>query len=238
MPQPPDERRCQADNADGGRCRRWAQAQERFCITHDPSKDSSAPPPDEIRCTGICTGGTTHLERRGERCRNRAIPGGTVCDYHGAAAPQVRAAANRRVAEELLMRKAAGLVGEPVDNPLTELANLAGRARAFMEMMQVRVETLMDGGDTRDGSDGIRYKGGAGEQLRAEVALYERAMDRLGKFLADYGRLNIDERLATISGAQADRVIAAIEAVIKHLGLTGAEAVEAKKVAARHLRAV
>lgn len=127
------------------------------------------------------------------------------------------------------MAQAAKLVGVPVDNPLAELAKLAGRARAWMEFFEDKVESL---------GDEMRYEGKAGEQLRAEVALYERAMDRLGKFLADFGRLNIDERLSKIEEAKADVVLRAIEAALAHVGITGAQATDAKRVAARHLRAV
>ena len=35
--------------------------------------------------------------RSGNPCRQTAIPGGTVCVYHGGAAPQVKAAAERRL---------------------------------------------------------------------------------------------------------------------------------------------
>ena len=35
--------------------------------------------------------------RQGNPCRQPAIPGGTVCFYHGGAAPQVKAAAERRL---------------------------------------------------------------------------------------------------------------------------------------------
>jgi hypothetical protein len=187
------------------------------------------PPPDERRCTGICTGGTTRPERKGERCDRYAIIGGTVCEYHGGKAPQIRAAANRRVAEAQLLASAADLVGTPVDNPLAELAALAGRARAWMHLLEGKVEQL--------GEDGLRYEGKIGEQLRAEVALYERAMDRLGKFLADFGRLNIDERLSKIEETKADVIIRAIDAALAHAGVVGVAATEAKKVAARHLRA-
>lgn len=126
------------------------------------------------------------------------------------------------------MVQAEKLVGEPVDNPLAELAKLAGRARAWMEFFEEKVNSL---------GEELRYEGKAGEQLRAEVALYERAMDRLGKFLADFGRLNIDERLAKIEEAKADVVLRAIDAALAHAGVTGTQATEAKRVAARHLRA-
>lgn len=38
-------------------------------------------------------------KRSGERCRRLAIPGGTVCVMHGGAAPQVAAAARRRLSD-------------------------------------------------------------------------------------------------------------------------------------------
>jgi hypothetical protein len=34
------------------------------------------------------------------RCRNKAIPGGSVCEFHGGAAPQVRKRAEQRVVEQ------------------------------------------------------------------------------------------------------------------------------------------
>lgn len=148
-------------------------------------------------------------------------------------------AAETRALEREIANTVERLDGKAVDNPLTELAALAGRARTWMDLMEVRVQKLLAADDTEGGdSGGIRYRGGAGEQLRAEVALYERAMDRLGKFLTDYGRLGIDERLAKIEQSKADAIIAAIDAALTHAGVTGELAAEAKKVAARHLRAV
>jgi hypothetical protein len=184
-------------------------------------------PPDDRRCTGICSGGTTRPERKGERCGQWAVPGLNVCRFHGGS-KKARAVGEQRVAEAKLMALATQLVGEPVDNPLAELSKLAGRARAWMELLEGKVEAL---------GDEMRYEGKVGEQLRAEVALYERAMDRLGKFLADFGRLNIDERLSRIEEAKADVVLRAIDAALAHAGITGIQATEAKRVAARHLRA-
>jgi len=39
-------------------------------------------------------------KRSGEGCKRAPIPGGTVCTMHGGAAPQVRAAAVRRLQEQ------------------------------------------------------------------------------------------------------------------------------------------
>ncbi len=42
----------------------------------------------------ICT---AHSSRTGDRCKRHAIIGGTVCPSHGGRAPQVRAAADKRI---------------------------------------------------------------------------------------------------------------------------------------------
>lgn len=217
-----DANRCAGFREDGQRCANPARRGTLYCFRHDPDG-----PPEERRCTGIATGGTTRPERKGERCMQWALPGLTVCRFHGGS-QKAAAVGRQRVAEANLLAKAQDLVGEPVDNPLAELANLAGRARAWMELLERKVDDL---------GDGIRYEGKVGEQLRAEVALYERAMDRLGKFLADFGRLNIDERLSKIEEAKADVILRAIDAALAYAGVTGPKATEAKKVAARHLRA-
>jgi len=40
---------------------------------------------------------TAHSKQTGERCKQRPIPGGRVCHYHGGAIPQVKAAAQERL---------------------------------------------------------------------------------------------------------------------------------------------
>lgn len=63
-------------------------------------------PDSPRRCTGTA-------KSTGERCRNPAIPGGTVCRIHGGKAPQVQAAAERRlVRAELEGGEFASLLAE------------------------------------------------------------------------------------------------------------------------------
>lgn len=169
----------------------------------------------------------------GGQCGGYAMRGQDVCRFHGGASPQAKAAAERRIAEteltEQTQRVLAALDVEPVDNPLTALSELAGQVVAFKDALADRVNTL----------ERIRFTDDKGaEQLRAEVALYERAMDRCINVLSTIGRLKIDERLAAISERQADVVISAIEAALAFAGITGEKAADAKKVAARHLRSV
>ena len=60
-------------------------------------------PPPELRCHA-------HSQQTGAQCKKTAIPGGTVCRYHGGAAPQVQRAAAERIRE--LRDKAADLLLE------------------------------------------------------------------------------------------------------------------------------
>ncbi|MFJ4924086.1 hypothetical protein [Streptomyces sp. NPDC088736] len=153
--------------------------------------------------------------------------GQTVCRSHGGSTPQARHAASRRSLEEQARDVVRGIGFEPIDNPLTALQALAGEMIAVKNFLRGQVERL----------EGIRYASSIGtEQLRGELAAYQSAMRDTAQVLGVIGRLRIDERLAAITEAQATLVIGAIDAALAHAGVTGTEAIEAKKVAARHLR--
>lgn len=53
--------------------------------------------------------------RRGDPCGAYAIPGGTVCTYHGGAAPQVQRKASLRLLE--LVDPAIAVLAREMDNP-------------------------------------------------------------------------------------------------------------------------
>ncbi|MEV5940303.1 hypothetical protein [Streptomyces sp. NPDC051994] len=117
----------------------------------------------------------------------------------------------------------------PVDDPLKQLLALAGQVLAWQKATAELVNRL----------DDVRYESAGGsEQIRTEVVLYERAMDRAAAVLTAIARLNIEERLAVIGEKQVDTVIRALEAALASVGIRGDEAAHAKNVAARHLRAL
>lgn len=209
----------------GQQCQVQIPPDQEFCPQHFV--------PDEKRCTAKYRPSNPDPEKVGTRCPLRAMKGLKICGIHGGRASHVKAAGLRRVAVEKLERQMTNSLARldvaSVDNPLAALSQLAGQVVAWQGALADKVNGLTD----------IRYQDAkGGEQLRAEVALYERAMDRCNTVLGTISRLNIDERMAVISEKQAERVIAAIDAVLDFLGVTGDQAVAAKRIAAQKLRAV
>ncbi|MFD0405608.1 hypothetical protein [Kitasatospora sp. NPDC127116] len=182
----------------------------------------------------VC-GAKTRQEQSAENCGLPAgwgtdHPGVGRCKLHGGKTPGQQLKATRDNVEREARAVLAELDVEPVGDPLTALMQLAGQVVSW----QTATATLVNGLGDR-----IRYEGNSGsEQTRAEVQLYERAMDRALAVLSAIARLNIEERLASISEAQAAKVISAIDAALLSAGVSGTEAATARQVAARHLRAV
>lgn len=142
----------------------------------------------------------------GQPCRGVAMRGIDKCRMH----------AGKRAAAVRLQAEAADALARldvpPVEDPLSELARVCGQVLAWKDAMAVKVSALTS----------LRYENEAGgEQLRAEVALWERALDRCERFLTAMARLNIDERLARISEARAEVIIAVFTAALERAGIEG-----------------
>jgi hypothetical protein len=117
-----------------------------------------------------------------------------------------------------------------VDDPLSLLARLAAEVVAWKDAMAGQVNALTS----------LRYEAegdGGGEQLRAEVALWERALDRCERVLVSMARLNIDERLAKISEERAALILRIFGLVLDELGVeTPERRREALSLARDHFR--
>ena len=163
----------------------------------------------------------------GKPCRKLVANGNLRCLLHGGASPQAKVAAKVRHAEAQARKTLGRLDVQPVENPLTELQLLAGRARAWMNLMEDHVAVLT----------ATRYGGEGGENVRGEVQLFERAMDRCGALLTSIARLGIDERLARVSERQVELVADALTATLRELGMNAEQQRKAKAGVARHLRA-
>lgn len=164
------------------------------------------------------------FEKSGRSCKANAIDGYSLCQKHitQATIRDIRLARGNTVSFEEIR-------GRLVENPLEELAELVSEVLLYKDYSARRVADLR-------GQE--RYEGRAGEQLRAEVALYERSLDRAGKMLVDWSRLNIDDRLARIEEKKAQLIIDIIRGALRNAeGLTddGRKSVEAYVV--KELRA-
>lgn len=162
-------------------------------------------------------------KRTGKRCGRPPAIGLDKCSMHAGISKDRRLAVAR---EAELKQQLARLDLAPVENPLKEIAVVAAQVLWFKDQVAERVNELTS----------LRYSTEGGKQLRAEVALFERALDRCEKFLGSMARLNIDERLVRIEQAKAEVIVAAVDAALAKAGVSGERATEARREAARHLR--
>lgn len=165
--------------------------------------------------------------RHGEPCTQRAVLGQRVCHYHGAASPQAKAAAQRRMAEAQALATVEHEGVRPLGDPIRALRDLAAEALTVKEFFRARVAALQE----------LRYQGGPFEQTRAELLLYERGLDRAQKFLLDLARLNLDERELKLEQGLVNLVVEVFLKVFQaaELGLSPAQVVTARRIASREL---
>ena len=147
---------------------------------------------------------------------------------HGASSPQARLAAKRRLAQAAATRAINRNGIAPVGDPIEGLRSLAAEAVALKDFFSDRLKALEE----------LRYQGNTGEQLRAEVGLYERALDRSQKFLHDLARLGLDERQVRVSEAQTAIFAGVIARALSAAGLPEETAVLVRSSIANELRLV
>lgn len=140
----------------------------------------------------------------GHTCGYRAMLGQTRCRRHGGALKKNRAAAQRRLAAAAATKAIEREGIAPLGDPVEMLRQLAAEAVALKDYFSDRLREL----------ESLRYQGNTGEQLRSEVALYERALDRSQKFLHDLAKLGLDTRAVQIDEARIVLLVAVLEKVL------------------------
>jgi hypothetical protein len=162
-------------------------------------------------------------------------PGGVQCEYKSKKGyPFCMAHLRKASIAEISLVHGKDLVFEDIvgriaTNPLEELSLLVSEVLLYKDYCAAEVSKLR--GD-------YRYEGRSGEQLRAEVALYERSLDRAGKLLIEWSRLDIDERLTRIEEAKAAMLMEVIRRVLMAAELTDDQRVRAEETAVKELRAL
>jgi hypothetical protein len=167
----------------------------------------------------------------GAPCKRRPEPGGTVCKLHGGALPNVKQAAAFRIARDQAQQEALRrLRAEKAtkQDTVTEMDRLAAEVIAFKDVCRERIEFLSE----------IRYEGKTGEQIRAEITLYERALDRCNTVLATNLKLGIAERKQKLDEAQALLVVGLMRAVLGRLNLSKEQQQLAARVVPEEMRAI
>lgn len=225
-------RQCGATTHHGRECRTDKLPGFPNCLRHLPEDLCDlAAEMGYYRCTARVT--TEWSERAGERCGNAAIHDNEYCAYHF---PDQKALVPFKKDEYAKIYKIhkvaldAGIDTTTVANPLQALLELAAEAMAFKNEMQMRVKALH--------ADEWRYEGMAGEQIRGEITLYEKAIDRVTRNLVTIARLGIEERIARVEETKARMIEKAVTAALEESGATPDMQDRAREAIVRRLRAV
>src|SRR5215831_18089746 len=208
------DRKCQWYR-DGRRCGNWEVDGLEYCVQHVP--DDLLDEAEEVTGIRRCR------QRFGQpdACR-RISAAGTVppaCENHGANAGSVtKREGVAREYEGKMAERLAGIMADSgekllapraIEDPLTELLDTAAEIRELKEVLRVIAAQLFS-------QQRIRYAHAkVGEQLRVEILLYERAVERYAKLLIDIARLRIDERLAGVQEQTAQMLERAVEAALE-----------------------
>jgi hypothetical protein len=189
-------------------------------------------------------------KRDGNPCGAAPIKGGKRCVRHGGRAPQVQAAAARRVAEaeaKEQMTKAVRTLGLPVDvDPgkalLDEIHWTAGHVAWLREKVQeLEAEELVWGKTQHD--DGVGPQGVV--DVTTEKAapsvwydLYLKEREHLAKVCALALRAGIEDRRVKLAENQGLLVADVIRSILNALGLTPEQQSLVPEIVPRELRAL
>lgn len=185
----------------------------------------------------------------GDPCKAYAVRGATVCVTHGGAAPRVREAAARRVAEEKAAAKMR-LFAAPVDidpaNALLELVQwTAGEVRYWRAEVARIAEDDVDSltwGKTQ-AVEGVGPQGPVDTETREAVPpvayrMLTDAQDRLAKYAAAALRAGVEERRVRLAEDQGALVAQVIRRILDRLDLAEWQAELVTTVVPEELRAL
>lgn len=171
------------------------------------------------------------LRTDGEPCERWAIAGGTVCPAHGGSAPQVKAAARRRLQathlEGSIGAMLAELEADALDvSPVAVLLEQVARTHAMVQVLGAMVGELEPSGQARhdvtaDGTPtrlyGTNHLGDGAPHVLVEMyATWIDRATRASKLACDAG---VEERLVALAEDQAKLMAEVMRAFAVALGL-------------------
>lgn len=174
--------------------------------------------PTCAKCSQVHTRCTAHSKRHGGPCGAKPVRGLEVCHQHGGGTRAAKEAGQRketeRKADETIAKLWPGLAGQtPVKDPVDLLARTAAALEAMTETVGDRIN---------ENSTSIAA-GKDMTQLRAEIVLLDRLLDKLLKASDAMARLGIAERQVRVEEEQAAIVTTAFRAAIAVVQLLPAD---------------
>ncbi|MFC7402906.1 HGGxSTG domain-containing protein [Citricoccus sp. GCM10030269] len=183
--------------------------------------------------------------RSGARCKNRPIIGATVCRMHGGSSPRVRAAAERRVAEDSA-REILGTIDPdaPDEHPVETLLILIRQKRAEVMWLQSVVRGFSEDQliwGLAEHRTGIGPEGPVDVETRKTEQnvwwrLLREAENQLASWTIAAAKAGVDERRLQIAEAEAAMIVRILETFINRLQLTPERHSEARDIMAGVLR--
>lgn len=174
-------------------------------------------------------------KRNGEQCGNRPLRGLSVCRMHGGASPQGRAAAKRRLAEQAVMNelersKLTGKAVQGTTDPLGELQKLTTEMIHFKDQLTLRVNDL--------GDNLANYDEKGSEQVKTEIDVYLKVIDKLTKLLDIALKHDIEGKRLSLETAKAELVAAALFRVLNGIGVSNEQMETAKTMLHKELTTI
>lgn len=166
---------------------------------------------------------TATSKRTGDQCGQHCAPGYTTCRWHGGAAGQVAAAAQRRVVDGQVLAAVDRLdLRDPDEvDPALALLREVDRAVAAVCWLSERIAELEPGT----------------ERHAATLDVLGSWSDRAAKVSAEVVKIGISQHRDRLAEEQVDGIVHVIEATLAELG-ANVRSGEVRAVVARQLRAL
>ena len=133
-------------------------------------------------------------KRNGKHCKQPAGWGTNhvgygACKLHGGALPSsVRSAARKKLTAEIDGQLHTETI-QPIHDPAKQIQLVVGEQVAFLNLARAKLETITDQWEYQNPISGT-------EEIRAAIHVYERALERAEKGLANLIRLGIETKIA------------------------------------------
>lgn len=183
---------------------------------------------------------TATSKQTGKRCGAWAIPGGTVCKWHGGNTPNAKKAAAQRLQEDQARADAARFAARTDIHPADALLELVQYQAGIVDYWRGRVEDVNDAdlewGVTREKTGGD--DAGTTSEAAPHIAyrLLTEAQDKLAAYAAAALKAGVDERRVRLAEQQGALVAQVIRGVLAALNLTPEQEALVPRVVPEQLR--